>query len=111
MDSEACVLSIRVTGIFPTNLKIVNVIPIFKKDDKISCKNCRPILFFASISKIIEGLIDSRLMKFLNANEVLYKDSLVLDIIIQQLMLFQKLLKQLDKLVSREIRLMMYHLI
>ena len=39
------------------------------------------------------------------------KDSLVLDIIIQQIMLFYQLLKKLDKLVTQEILLVGYSLI
>ena len=61
------------TGIFPVNLKTANVIPIFKKDDHTSCNNYRPISLLSNISKIIERLIHSRLMTFLNANEILYK--------------------------------------
>ena len=61
------------TGIFPTNLKTADVIPIFKKDDHTSCNNYRPISLLSNTSKIIERLIHSRLMTFLNANEILYK--------------------------------------
>ena len=54
------------TGIFPTNLKTANVIPIFKKDDHTSCNNYHPISLLSNKSKIIERLIHSCLMTFLN---------------------------------------------
>ena len=38
------------TGIFPTNLKTANVIPIFKKDYHTSCNSYRPISLLSNIS-------------------------------------------------------------
>ena len=61
------------TGIFPTNLKTANVIPIFKKDDHTSCNNYHPISLLSNISKIIERLIHSHLMTFLKTNKILYE--------------------------------------
>ena len=61
------------TAIFPTNLKTANVIPIFKKGDHTSSNNYCPILSLSNISKIIERLIHSPLMMFLNTNEILYE--------------------------------------
>ena len=60
-------------GIFLANLKTANVSPIFKKDDHTSCSKYPPISLLSNISKIIERLIHSRLMTFLNANEILYE--------------------------------------
>ena len=62
-------------GIFPTNLKTANVIPIFKKYDHTSCNNYRPISLLPNISKIIKSLIHNLSMTFLNANEILYQRS------------------------------------
>ena len=64
------------TGIFSANLKTTNVIPIFKKDDYSSCNSYRSISLLSKISKIIERLIHSRLMTFLNANEILHERQL-----------------------------------
>ena len=61
------------TGIFPTNLKIASVILIFTKDDHTSCNNYCSVWLFSNISKIIERLIHSRLMTFLDANKILYE--------------------------------------
>ena len=61
------------SGTFPNNLKIANVIPIFKKDDCTICNNCRPISLLSNISKIIQKLIHSRLIMFLSKNNILYE--------------------------------------
>ena len=45
------------TGSFPDNLKVANVIPVFKKDDRTICNNYRLISQLSNISKIIEKLI------------------------------------------------------
>ena len=55
------------------NLKVANVIPIFKKDDHTICNNYRPISLLSNISKIIEKLIHIRLAMFLNKHNILYK--------------------------------------
>ena len=61
------------TGIFPINLKTANVVPIFKKVDHTSCKNYPPTSLLSNISKTIEKLIHSRLVTFLNINDILYE--------------------------------------
>ena len=61
------------SGTFLNNLKIANVIPIFKKDNHTICNNYHPISLLSNISKIIEKLIHNRLTMFLNKNNVLYE--------------------------------------
>ena len=41
-------------GVFPNLLKIANVIPINKNDDKLDCNNYRHISLLSNISKIYE---------------------------------------------------------
>ena len=61
------------TGTFPSTLKTLNVIPIYKKDDHTVCNNYRPISLLSNISKIIEKLVHKRLTTFLNKNSILYE--------------------------------------
>lgn len=59
------------TGIFPDQLKIAKVIPLFKSDDKRMINNYRPISILPVFSKIIEKLMHRRLKNFLDKNNVL----------------------------------------
>ena len=61
------------TGIFPTNLKTANVIPLFKKDDYMLYSNYQPISLLSNLSKIIEKLIHAGLTLFLNSNSILFE--------------------------------------
>ena len=44
-------------GIFPESLKLANIIPIHKKDDKTFVNNYRPISLISNIDKVMEKLI------------------------------------------------------
>ena len=58
-------------GKFPAMLKVVKVIPVFKKDSQLECCNYRPISLLSNIDKIIEELMYSRVIKFLdNCNSI-----------------------------------------
>ena len=61
------------TGIFPTDLKCAKVIPIYKAGDPSSLNNYRPISLLSSISKILERTMYNKIMKFLDANNILYR--------------------------------------
>ena len=61
------------TRSFPDNLKVANVIPIFKKGDCTFCNNYLPISLFPNISKIIEKLMHAQLTMFLNKHNIIYK--------------------------------------
>ena len=61
------------TGIYPENLKIAKVIPIFKnKGSSLDCNNYRPISLLSNINKLFEKLMHSRLYNFLNINNCFY---------------------------------------
>ena len=66
-----CNLSFN-TGIFPDQLKITKVIPIFKKGTKTDVGNYRPISLTNPISKIIEKLLYARVSSFLEKYKILY---------------------------------------
>ena len=51
--------------VFPQELKLANVTPIFKKDDATLCKNYRPISVLPSTSKIFERIIRNQLVPFI----------------------------------------------
>ena len=59
------------SGIFPNELKISKVCPIFKHGKKTELNNYRPISILPSLSKIIEKLLYNRLEKYLNDNNLL----------------------------------------
>ena len=61
-------------GVFPAELKMAKVIPIFKKGDKSQLTNYRPVSVLPVFSKILERLIHSRLTDFIKANDLLYKN-------------------------------------
>ena len=60
------------SGIFPDELKIARVIPLYKSGDKSNITNYRPILLLPVLSKIFEKLIHSRLTKFFDDKNVKY---------------------------------------
>ena len=60
-------------GIYPDNLKIAKVIPIFKKGDQTSVNNYRPISILSTINKIFEKILYSRLIKYVDKSNILYK--------------------------------------
>ena len=61
------------TGIYPDSLKIAKVIPVFKKGDQMSVNNYRPISILSPINKIFEKILYSRLIKYIDKSNILYK--------------------------------------
>ena len=57
-------------GSVPMSMKIAKVVPIFKKDDPKLVTNYRPISLLTSFSKILEKLIYTRTVKFLNHSKI-----------------------------------------
>lgn len=58
-------------GVFPTCLKQALVTPVYKSGNKDLVSNYRPISVLPSISKILEKLINNRLVKYLQENSIL----------------------------------------
>ena len=52
-------------GYFPNEMKLADVSPIFKKDDKTDKANFRPISILSPLSKIFERLLCDQLMSFM----------------------------------------------
>jgi exonuclease III len=60
-------------GLFPNELKIARVIPIYKANDPLLVNNYRPISVLPALSKIYEKIFYNRILKFLNQHNILYK--------------------------------------
>ena len=56
-------------GIFPNELKLAKVIPIFKNRDKQEMSNYRPISILSFFSKIFEKTISNHLINFIDKNK------------------------------------------
>ena len=74
------------TGIFPSTLKVTNIIPIHEKGDKLHCSNYRPISLLSKISKSFDKMMYIRLTSFLNTNKVLSIFPLALEVNIPRTM-------------------------
>ncbi len=61
------------TGIVPSDMKLAKVIPIFKSGDQYSFNNYRPISILPAFSKILEKVIATKLIKYLESQNLLYK--------------------------------------
>ena len=61
-------------GVFPDQLKIAKVTPIYKDGEKSNINNYRPISVLSTFSKILERIIYNRTYNYLNLNKILYKN-------------------------------------
>lgn len=62
------------TGIVPNNLKIANIIPIFKKGLQTSLNNYRPISLLSIFNKLLEKLMYKRLLAFLEKEKIIHNN-------------------------------------
>ena len=60
-------------GYFPEELKLGCITPIYKKGDKDSIENYRPVCSLSPFSKIIERIIYDRMITFINKNNIFSK--------------------------------------
>ena len=59
-------------GVFPDELEITNVIPLFKCDDPELFNNYRPVSVLCSLSKVFERIMYNRLRNFLDEYKILF---------------------------------------
>ena len=59
-------------GIFPSELKIAQIIPLYKNDDPMQFNNYRPVSLLPFFSKLFERLMYNRLIDFINKHKLLY---------------------------------------
>ena len=60
-------------GVFPDDLKIAKMTPIYKAGDNSDISNYRRISVLPCFSKILERLMYNRLYKYLKENNILYE--------------------------------------
>ena len=60
-------------GIFPQKLKYAFVLPLHKSGSKLLLTNYRPISILPVLSNILEQLMQVRLVKFLEKNNIIYE--------------------------------------
>ena len=60
-------------GIFPKEMKIAKVIPLYKNDNNMTVYNYRPISILPVFSKLLERLMYNRLISFINQHKLLNK--------------------------------------
>ena len=61
------------TGIVPDQLKIANVVPIYKASDNSLLNNYRPISLLSIFSKLLENNMFDKVINILNKNNILYE--------------------------------------
>ena len=60
-------------GIFPNDMKLAKIVPIFKNGNTKLCNNYRPISILPAFSKILEKIVCNSLLHFLETKNILYK--------------------------------------
>ena len=65
-----CNLSLS-DGIFPNELKLANVLPLFKADDPFVFNNYRPMSLLCISSKVFEKIMYNRLIAFLDTYKII----------------------------------------
>ena len=60
-------------GVFPTELKYAEVVPVYKSGPPNLINNYRPVSLLSCFSKIFERIMYSRIWKFINDQKLLYK--------------------------------------
>ena len=75
INSPVCYLCNRslTEGVFPDELKLANVLPLFKSGDPLLFNNFRPVSLLCVLSKVFEKIMYSRLYNFLEQQKILIK--------------------------------------
>ena len=71
IEPLTCILNMSLCqGIFPDELKIAKIVPIFKSENNMFIQNYRPISVLPVMSKVFEKIIYKRLVSFINKNKI-----------------------------------------
>ena len=65
-----CNLSLN-QGIFPSEMKLANVIPLYKANNPDVFNNYRPVSLLCTLSKVLERVMYSRLIEYLETFKIL----------------------------------------
>ena len=65
-DHPNCINECTKQKEFANELKVVNIMPIFRKEDPLDKTNHRPIIILPTVSKIFEIILFSQLQRFSN---------------------------------------------
>ena len=68
--AHMCNMSL-IQGIFPQELKLANVLPLYKSGDPQLFNNYRPVSLLPTLSKVLEKVMYARLNSFLEMNDIL----------------------------------------
>ena len=60
------------SGIVPYDLKLANVVPVYKKGSQTCPSNYRPISLLSIFNKLLERLMYNRMINFLEKNDIFY---------------------------------------
>ena len=60
-----------IEGMFPSELKLANVLPLFKSGDVMLFNNYRTVSLLCTLSKVFEKVMYSRLLDFLDYHKIL----------------------------------------
>ena len=60
-------------GVFPDQMKLATITPIFKGGSKLDVSNYRPVSVLPIISKVLEKLMLTRLIKYLDKSKIIYE--------------------------------------
>ena len=61
------------TGLFPNNMKLADVSPVFKKGDRLDKANYRPVSILSSLSKIFEKLLFNQINNYMGPKLSIYQ--------------------------------------
>ena len=71
--THLCNLSLS-QGVFPHELKLANVIPLYKSDDPCVFNHYRPVSLLSVLSKVFEKVMYERLISYLDTYDIIFQN-------------------------------------
>ena len=95
-----CNLSLN-QGIFPTEMKLANVIPLYKANNPDVFNNYRPVSLLCTLSKVLERVMYSRLIEYLETFTILLDNQFGFRKLNSSYMALMQLIDQLIKSLEK----------